>query len=35
MMDENDEKGAAQARVSEGYAGIQSILQEVQEDAAS
>jgi diguanylate cyclase (GGDEF)-like protein/PAS domain S-box-containing protein len=35
MMDENDEKEAAQTRVSEGHAGIQSILQEIQEDAAS
>jgi hypothetical protein len=35
MMNENDEKEAVQARVSEGYAGIQSVLQEIQEDAAS
>ncbi|HLL39033.1 MAG TPA: hypothetical protein VK357_05120, partial [Rubrobacteraceae bacterium] len=35
MMDENDEKEAVQTRVSEGYAGLQSILQEIQEDAAS
>jgi diguanylate cyclase (GGDEF)-like protein/PAS domain S-box-containing protein len=35
MMDENDEKEAVQARGSEGYAGIQSILQEIQDDAAS
>ena len=34
MMDENDEKEAAQTQVSEGYA-VFSILQETQEDAAS
>jgi diguanylate cyclase (GGDEF)-like protein/PAS domain S-box-containing protein len=35
MMDENDKKEAAQTRVSEGYAGIQSILQEIQQITAA